>query len=151
MSEKSFSSELSRALARPDVDQLKSVVRTYNEWNARNGTEKDWPDELDIWFDTEIDPDRGLALVMLAAATYDEPEFLAAVACGLLEELLARSRRPSEDFLRRVLDEARKTERFRWMLSGPYRSGTISDQAAAIKRAIGSITLDDPLPPRPWA
>lgn len=151
MTNQGFSNELGRALARPDADQLKAVLAVYHDWSARGGTDKDWEDELDLWFGADQDPDVGLALVLLAAATYDEPEFLALVAAGLLENLLQRSNRPSEEFLGRVLDEARRTERFRWMLSGVNRTGMISDQAVAIKRAVGRLTMDQSLPPKPFA
>nr|WP_166175379.1 hypothetical protein [Altererythrobacter segetis] len=145
MSDKSFDSELARALARPDIDHLRASLAVYYEWIDRR---EGFPDELEIWFDQGKDSDRGLALVMLAAATYDDPDFLALVAAGLLENLLQK---PSNELLQRIVSEARKTARFRWMLDVPFRHAIPAGVRSAIDKAVGDMDCDGPLPPRPWA
>ena len=154
MSEKSFKNELARALARPDADQLKSVIAAYHDWNARGSSDKteEWSDGLDIWFDASHDNhEMALALVVLAAATYDDPAFLALVAAGPLEELLCRDRGASEAIVQRILDEARRTPRFRWMLSCVWTMSARPELAAAVAEIVSEMTDESPLPPRPWA
>ena len=150
MTDKGFKNELARALARPDIDQLRASLAAYYDWSVRNlGRQTDdWPDELDFWFDQGRDSDRGLALVMLAAASYDDPDFLALVAAGLLENLLQK---PTSELLQRVASEARKTARFRWMLDVPFRHAITPDARSVIDDAVGDMDCDGPLPPRPWA
>lgn len=154
MSEKSFKNELERALNRPDIDALKSVVTVYHDWSSTDSVSRseEWPEGLDIWFDaSREDHDRALALVALAAATYDEPKFLAVVAAGPLEELLWRDRGASEAIVQRILDEARRTPRFRWMLNCVWTMSARPEHAAAVAEIVGDMTDESPLPPRPWA
>lgn len=97
------------------------------------------------------DPDKALAYVMLAAANYDDEDFLALIGAGLLEDIL---RDPSAEFLHRIVDEGRKTPRFRWLLSVPYRVAISEKAWDAISPF--RITGDheeperDCLPPRPF-
>lgn len=147
MVDKSFNSELAKTLARPDVENLRGALQVYHNWDHRGD---DFPDEVGLVMDSyRHDPEMALAFVMLAAATYDDPEFLGLMAAGLLEDLL---RNPSAEILERILTEARKSARIRWMLSIPYPHA-IEPEAArrAIAVAVNGMTGDDPLPPRPWA
>ena len=148
MADKSFSNELQRVLARPDIDQLRGHLATYH-----NHTGTDWPDDVaeDMNFVMAAhwdDPERGFAYVILAMAEYDDPNFLGLISAGLLEDLLQS---PTPELLERISAEARKTERFRWMLGIPYRHA-ISDRVWA---SFGKYVIDDrrgkPLPPRPFA
>jgi len=119
--------------------------------DAPGSMDDDYPDEINLWFDSREEPDRGLALVMLAAASYDEPEFLGVVAAGLLEDLLVHDSQCDDAFFRRILEEAQKTARFRWMLSGVWTYSAEPTRAAALKEAVGETLMDEgyPLPPRP--
>lgn len=149
MSENAFENELARALARPDIDWLNKVVAEYHEWSARRGDEHDWSDELDAWFEADRDPDLALALIILSAAKYDDPQHLACVAAGLLENIL---KNPSVEILDRVTAEACRTARFRWMLDVPFRHAIPDPNVrAVVNQAVGNMSCDGPLPPRPWA
>ncbi len=123
-------------------------MTVYHDWSLRkNQTDNEWSDELNVWFDApEEDPDLGLALVMLSAAMYDEIPFLGVVSAGMLEDLLNEA---NDEFLDRILAEARKTPRFMWLLSGVWTMSMNSYHAKAIKELVGRRTFDDPLPPRP--
>ncbi len=158
MSGKSFENELARAIARPDIEKLRRGFDTYYHWTKLSGKEKEiFPEALDLWFFNEDDRDSSLALVALAMASTDDEDFLIGVACGLLESTL--SHRPaiagvplSEEFLQRIVDEARRTPRFRWMLSAMWTMGMPEHEAQMIANAVGSVSCEtDPLPPRPWA
>ncbi|MCY7280189.1 MAG: hypothetical protein LH610_04705 [Sphingomonas bacterium] len=95
------------------------------------------------------DPEKTLAYVILAAANFDDPKFLGFVAAGSLEHLLNN---PSAEMLGRILTEARKAPRFRWMLSGVWLHAIAEDARKPVVDAIGGWTLDNQtLPPRPWA
>lgn len=160
MSSDGFNNELARALARPDIDELRESLEVYYQWNQRRRgshvDEDDWPDGLDLWF-TDADRDRALALIALAMASSDDEEFLVLVACGLLESTLSHGpaidKIPlSEEFLQRIVVEARRTPRFRWMLSAMWTTGMPQNEAKLIADAVGSASCEtDPLPPRPWA
>src|SRR5215217_4013728 len=118
MADKYFFNELQRALARPDIDELKRQLGTYHRYSNA-----DWPEEAKADVDAVMcahwdDPDRGLAYVVLAMAEYDDPEFLSLMSAGLLENLLQN---PTPEFVDSVATEARKTARFRWMLGIPFR------------------------------
>lgn len=153
-----MSSELARALARPDVEHLKYVSRIYHDWSCRPDPNDDqYPDEIDEWFNSpHEDQDKALALIILAAASYDEPRFLAVLAAGILEELLWTA--PDVDLVAkpeivaRIVDEAAKTPRFKWMLSGVWLYSATPGEAVKVTAAVGDISMDnDPLPPRPFA
>jgi hypothetical protein len=153
-----FTDELKRALGRDDIDYLKRCLDVYYSWNQKSGKDKedDWSDELDIWF-TNDDADQGLALVMLAAAQYDDADFLCLVAAGKLEDILChdpaiRGFRLADEFINRIVTEARRTARFRWMLSGVWTHSMPHDQAKTIREAVGDADCNvQPLPQRPWA
>ncbi len=142
-------SELERALERPDVGELRRVLAIYREWSGRPQEHDDFPDEAAFFVDPDLeDLDRGLALVVLASDTFDEPEFLGLVSAGLLENLLDAA---TDEFLARVLNEARRSPRFFWLLSGVWRNSMAPSHAAAVKSLVGDHGFHDPLPPRPTA
>jgi hypothetical protein len=150
MADKSFANELDRALARPDADELARHIQVYHD-NFRGGLRESREadaEALEAIFNASLDdPDKTLAYVMLAAAQSDDDEFLGFVSCGPLENIL---RKPSEDILNRVVSEARKTPRLRWMLSIPFPHALAPEALEAIKPLL--VDADkEPLPPRPWA
>ncbi len=148
---KAFRNELARAHGRADIVELKRLLELHHRWSSFGGNRDRFleeHDELDGYFRLVTDPDKALAFVILAAATYDEPDYLFLTAAGPLEELL---RAPSPSLLSRVVAEARKTARFRWMLTGVYPHA-IEDEAVrqVIVKAIGDVRETDPMPPAPW-
>jgi hypothetical protein len=159
VSGKGFENELARAFARPDIEKLRRSFDIYYHWTKLSGKEKEesFPDELGLWFFNDDDRDSSLALIALAMASTDDEEFLIGVACGLLESTL--SHRPaiagvplSEEFLQRIVDEAKRTPRFRWMLSAMWTTGMPEHEAQMIADAVGTARCEtDPLPLRPWA
>jgi hypothetical protein len=154
MSAKAFTNELQRALARPDAEQLVLDLDDYRRFHreivANNPTPGEY--EHDGNFAEVQDPrdsDRALAYVILAAARYDDPHFLGFMAAGPLEDML---RDPTPESLERVITEARKTPRFRWILSGIFLHAIAERAREPVQEAIGGWSLDDtPLPERPWA
>lgn len=127
MAEELYADELQRALARPDSIKLIEQIEAYIEYHA-NGA-GDWPDE---WADDfcEIvtcaheDPDRALAYIVFAAASSNDPAFLQLMGQSF-EPLLSD---PDPAFLDRIIAEAGKSARFRWLLSNPVKE-LISDEA----------------------
>lgn len=122
VSKKPHLDELEVALARPDVDQLCQNIDAYIRYGANEGS-GEWPEEHAEGFGEIIscahdDPDKPLAYVVLAASRTDDAGFIAPLACGPLEDLL---RDTSDELLDRVLAEARKSARFRWLLSHPFK------------------------------
>lgn len=119
MSSKRNSSELERALARPDACTMIEQLDRY----ADHFDDKHWPDVyaedfgeiLTCHFD---DPEKALTYVVLGAARTDDADFLALLACGPLENVLTD---PSQELLDRIVAEARKSARFRWLLSHPFK------------------------------
>lgn len=104
---------------------------------------------LDAYLALGLDPDRALAFVILAAATYDDPEYLFLTAAGPLEEILGKA---DPATLKRVANEARRTPRFRWMLTGLFLHAVRDDAVRrVIADAIGDVRGSDPMPPAPWA
>ena len=94
------------------------------------------------------DPERGLAYIALAMAEYDDSEFLELMSAGLLEDMLQD---PSPELLGRVVAEARKTARFRWMLGIPFKHA-IPDRVWARLEGLTIADVDTtPLPPPPSA
>ena len=153
MADKSFSNELQRALARPDLDDLVLNLEAYYEYMQAIAANKpdEWNhpgDPFDVQ-DAYQDPDRGLVYLALAAARYDDPHFLGVMAAGPLEDVL---RDPAPEMLERILSEARKTHRFRWMLAGVWLHAIAERAREPAQEAVGGWSLDDtPLPERPWA
>jgi hypothetical protein len=114
----------------------------------------EWPDEHveafgEIISGVDDDPERALAYVVLASSRTDDAGFLALMGCGPLEDLL---RDPSEQLLQRVVAEGRRSDRFRWLLSHPFKVAIAPRAWAAIEkfRITGphEEPSDDTLPPR---
>jgi hypothetical protein len=147
MSNKGFHNELARALARPDVEELLRILEIYRTWDLKSD---EYRDEYDVvMYSPERDPDMAFAFIILGAASYDDEEFLGSLSAGVLEDLV---RKPTEEILDRVVNEARKTPRFRWMLSVVYNHAIETLPAKlAVAKAVGDVNCDtDPLPPRPY-
>jgi hypothetical protein len=153
MAEKSFN-EVQRAMARPDVDDLLLDLDDYCRFQREIAAEDPNPGNykhagnfaavMDAHWE---DPDRGLAYVALAMSRYDDAHFLGVMAAGPLEDLL---RDPSPEIADRIMEEARKTPRFRWMLSGVFLHAIAERVRPAIEKAVGGWALEQSLPPRPW-
>lgn len=144
-----YRDELTRALEREDVAALRERLLRYHSYGKLSGTERaqlaknfDVVKFIDLSLD---DPDLGLAIVALAAAMFDDPQFLFLMAAGPLENILRFYRREVVD---RVVAEARKNTRFRWMLTGVFLHAIAEEARPMIVSAIGTMTEFDPMPPR---
>ncbi|HEX5237401.1 MAG TPA: hypothetical protein VFW39_02940 [Sphingomicrobium sp.] len=152
MPDKSFSNELERALARPDADKLIRQIDVYLENDRKGGGE--WPDEisddLSEVLESGCEPDKALAYLMIAAVRTDDAKFLAFMAAGPLENALAD---PSPEFLKRIVAEARRTPRFRWLISVPFKVAIAVSAWEAIEEFRIAGDHEEPsadtLPPRP--
>lgn len=145
-----YKDELMRALERPDVTILRERVELYHAFNKANGKGREVLleqrfEDFDPYFFANDDPDLGLALIALASSMYDDTEFLGAMAAGPLEDLLSE---PRPDILDRVIAEARKSARFRWLLKGVFLHAVAEEARPRIAAVIGNMSEDDPLPPR---
>jgi hypothetical protein len=152
MSDKTFFNELQRAQARPDAAQLTRDLEDYYQFNrdvtggeTYEGVEGgNYAAVMDAHWD---DPQRGLAYLALAMRRYDDAMFLGVLAAGLLEDLLDD---PTPEMLHRIITEARKTPRFRWMLSGVWLHAIAERARTAVERAVGDWSIEQPLPPAPF-
>jgi hypothetical protein len=152
MPDKRYSDELERALARADAKKMIQQLDAYADYFAHGAG--DWPDEYADDFGEIIschfdDPEKAFSYVVLGASRSDDPEFLAQLGCGPLEDVL---RDPSPDLLERIVAEARKSARFRWLVSHPFKVA-VSDRAwAAIEKFRITGPHEEPpadtLPPR---
>ena len=148
MTDKTFSDELERALARPDANKLVHQIDVYIEYD-RSGA-RDWPDDIaddlgEVLGSGFDDPDKALAYVMIAAARTDDPEFLGFMGASILEDTLVN---PPPEFIERVVEEARNSARFRWMLGVPY-SHVIAERVWERIEVFAVEDIDNtPLPPR---
>jgi hypothetical protein len=137
MGTQGYSDELDRPLARPEADRVRRQLQAYAQYSTEGGT--DWPD----------DPEKALAYVIIAVSQSGDAKFLARMGCGNLEEVL---RDPSPDLLERIVAEARKSARFRWVLSNPWKIAIAERSWNAIHqfRITGPAEepLMDTLPPR---
>ena len=100
---------------------MRQQLLAYAEYDGKGGG--DWPDELADDFGEIItchsdDPEKALASVIIAASQTDDPGFLGLMGCSNLEDVL---RDPSPELLDRIVAEARKSARFRWILSNPFK------------------------------
>ena len=121
MTGKGYSDELEQALARPDADKMIQQLDAYAEYFARGAG--DWPDQYAEDFGEIItchfdDPEKAFAYVIIGASRTDDPVFLAQLGCGPLEDVLEN---PSSELLDRIVAEGRKSPRFRWLLSHPFK------------------------------
>lgn len=153
MRKETYSDELEVALARPDVDRLCQNLDAYIG-HLVSENDGEWPDEHvdtfgEIISGVDDDPERALAYVVLASSRTDDAGFLALMGCGPLEDLL---RDPSDQLLQRVVAEGRRSDRFRWLLSHPFKVSIAPRAWAAIEkfRITGphEEPSDDTLPPR---
>jgi hypothetical protein len=129
MGKKSYSDEVERALARLDAERMCRQLDAYAEY-YRNGGGGEWPEEYADDFSEIIscfhdDPEKAFAYVILGASRTDDAGFIALLGCGPLEDIL---RDPSDELLARIVTEARKSARFRWLLSHPFKVA-IADRA----------------------
>ena len=123
MPAKGFSTELDQALARKDANELTRIIDAYEAYFQDTDGEGEWPEKWSEAFGDTLDyassdPDKALAYVVLAAARSNCVSFLAFLACGPLEDIL---REPSAAMTDRIVTEARKSPRFRWLLSHPFK------------------------------
>jgi hypothetical protein len=128
MSASTYSDELERALARPDADRMRQQLLAYAEYDAKGAGH--WPDDLADDFSEIIschfdDPEKALAYVVIAASQSNDASFLGLMACSNLENVLFE---PTPELLERIIAEARKSARFRWLLSHPFKVA-VADQA----------------------
>ena len=150
MARSSYNDELMRADGRADAVNLRRICEIYRNYFRSFARDKEQffenhADDIEAFYLTHSDPDLGLALVVLCASIYDDPEFLFFVAAGPLEDIL---RKPDQEMLDRVLAEACKNARFRWMLTGVYPHAIADKARPEIASVIGSLTEADPMPPR---
>jgi hypothetical protein len=148
-----FSNELERVLARPDAGTLARHLEAYyngykNLSAGLESSEEDVCGSEPIYKASLNDPDEAFAYAVLAMANYDEEPFLYYVAAGPLEDCL---RKASSELVERVVAEARRTPRFRWMLNGVYPHAIRPDVAERIAKELGGWGDEYPAPPRPWA
>ncbi len=158
VSKKAFSSELERALARPDVKDLLKALHDHKAWGDLMRSDPKEAErregEFDNWLIFERqDTDLMFALVALALNSYDDPDFLGLMAAGPLEDLLLaftenpngewQAGSPSDEVFARVMLEAKLSRRYRWMLNGVYTTHLTSQQAKLFKKNVEKIAWDD--------
>jgi|GEM_PF-4137210 len=152
MTRKEYSDELERALDRSDAWAMIQQIDDYADYFASGAG--DWPDELADDFEAIVtchhdDPEKALAYVIIGAWRSDDPSFLGYLGCGPLEDVL---RTPSVELLRRIVAEARRSARFRWMLSNAFKVAIAEEawEAIAKFRLTGphEEPPDETLPPR---
>ncbi|MEQ1724518.1 MAG: hypothetical protein ABL882_01145 [Sphingopyxis sp.] len=145
-------------MARPDLP----VVRDYVErWHAyylfafddgqRMSPRRDVPPDLEppeLAFDLpqSVRQDFIMATMMLVLANYDHEAFISFWAWGSFWEMLANV---DEAVLGRIEVEARRTPRFRWMLTLIHTHG-LKAVEEMLERASGSMTYADTMPARPF-
>lgn len=152
MAKQEFENELQRALARSDAALMAEQLDAYIAYDEKGGGE--WPEEHADDFGEIIscyhdDPDKALAYVVMAAARTDNAGFLALMGCSNLEDVLGD---PSAELLARVVAEARRSSRFRWLLSHPFKVAVSGEAWKAIEKFRSTGPHEEPsfdtLPPR---
>ena len=152
MSKKAYPDELERALARPDADEMCRHLDSYAKYYENGGGE--WLEESADAFGEIItcyhdDPEKAFAYVILGASRSDHPRFLGGLGCGPLEDVLED---PSDELLERIIVEARKCARFRWLLSNPFKVAIAARAWDAIEKFRITGPHEEPpyekLPPR---
>lgn len=151
MPDKSYSDELTRALARPDIGDLRHTLAVHHAFSVNKEAQSDdaWTDECEaVFLSGHDDPDLALAFLALAASTYDEPEYLGLLAAGPMEDALGIV---APKILDRIIVESRRNARFRWMLSGVWLHAIHPDNVEAVRAAVGAFHMDRgvSLPARP--
>ena len=158
--DQSYANELERALARPDAKKLlRQSDRYIAYWESTAGDREVRDDEFEDFdevFGSGLpdyrgfyDPDKGMAYISIAVFKSDDPQTLAFYGVQILEDLL---RDPSDELLERVVAEAHRSPRFRWMLSNPYKVAVSEKAWEAIKEFRITGPHEEPafdtLPPR---
>ncbi len=145
--------ELARALSRPDADEMCKQLKAYAE-HIKNDTGDGWPEkDADDFYEIITchfdDPEKAFAYVILGASQSDDARFLGLLGCSLLEDLLDN---PSDELLDRVDAEARKSDRFCWLLSNPFKVAVSPKAWEVIKKYRLTGPHEEPstdsLPPR---
>jgi hypothetical protein len=151
MTDKSLSNELERALARTDVETLRLHLEDYRAYLDDEAGKEPYCRQAGAEgnflyiYDAHEDSEFALAFVMLALSEYDDPRFISMIAVGPLEDVLTL-REPTTDLVERIVAEAQRTPRLRWMLKGIYLPQ--ADWArGALQKAIVEVRHGDPLPP----
>jgi hypothetical protein len=153
MGEKSYSDELARTLARPDADlmcrQLDAYAKYYRNDKGDEQSDEYADDFGEIMSCYHDDPEKAFAYVVLGASRTDDAGFLAFLGCGPLEGVLDD---PSDELLERIVAEARKSNRFRWLLSHPFKVAVADRAWLAIEKFRSTGPHEEPsfdtLPPR---
>lgn len=142
------STELERAQRRADYPHLLQIADVYHRYSEGGSTYEFYEGNsktIDEVMDAPVrDPDKALALIAIFASTYHGPEFLGLVAAGVIEDLL---RPPTPEILDRVLVEARRSARFRWMLSGVWFNDDTRWVEEKLAPLVADYSLEDALPP----
>lgn len=150
MGQNSYRDELERTLARSDATALRHTISVYHQSAALDGKAAqsfydDNAEEIDAVMWSFNDPDKAFAYIALSASMFDEPEFLMLMAAGPLENLMDK---PQPGVIDRIVAEARKNARFRWMLTGVYLHAISDEARAAITPLIGGMASEAPMPDR---
>ena len=176
MKRKGCSDEYERVLERSDLQELRRSLKSAekfltNQKPIANDQDvdimeqlkeglgdglRDEPDDhsFDCFYDHD-DPETLLAVSVLAATEFDHPRLIGFIAAGPLEDIFRVATRKFDpalvdELLVRIEDQARKSARFRWMLSGVWTYSFNAEHAERIKKAVAGVDMDrDPLPPRP--
>ncbi|MDF0546332.1 hypothetical protein PX699_28645 [Sphingobium sp. H39-3-25] len=152
MGQNSYRDELERTLARPDATTLCNTISVYHQYAVLDGRAAqsfydDNAREIDAVMWSFNEPDKAFAYIALSTSKFDEPEFLMLIAAGPLENLMDK---PQPGVIDRIVAEARKNARFRWMLTGVYLHAISDDARAAVMPLIGGMSSDDPMPNRTY-
>jgi hypothetical protein len=148
MVQDSYRDELAKTLARPDAKALQDTIGVYHQFAALDGKAAqlfydDNHGAIDAVMLSADDPNNAFAYLALATHMFDEPAFLMFMAAGPLENLLGDA--PPE-VLGRIVAEARKSARFRWMLTGVFLHAISEDARFAITPLIGGMSIEGPVP-----
>ena len=151
MAETEYANEIERALARSDADKLCRQIDAYAAHHASG--ESEWPENLSEDFSEIVacydDPEKALAYVVLGISRIEDVSFLGFLGCGPLEDILDD---PSPELLERIVAEAHRSPRFRWLLSCPFKAAISEKAWEAIHefRITGphEEPADDTMPPR---
>lgn len=140
--------ELERAKSRADYSNLLRIAEVYHAYSG-GGSKYEFYDEnsdaIDEVMDAPVrDPAKAMALIAIFASNYHEPEFLALVAAGVIEDLL---RPPAPEIMERVFIEARRSARFRWMLSGVWFNDDTRWVEEKLAPLVAGYSVDDDPPP----
>ena len=113
--------ELDRALAREDAPTLIRQVDAYDEYFIRGAG--DWPEEHADHFAEVLscfygDDEKSFSYVVIAAARSNDAGFLGFLGATLLENVVDD---PTPVLLGRIVAEACRSPRFRWLLDCPLK------------------------------